>query len=152
MTKYKLFYPTGAEAARSAGIGTAEMHYLLVSGKIPGAYQAENRHWRVPVEGLRSVGFEPDTRTAFRMEVGHGKEDDPGVVEEASPEALGVAAYHEDPAYQRKVLHAHVEYLEEANARLTDQLQREKEERRTAKKRLADLMAFLDAATDPSRG
>lgn len=152
MTKYKLFYPTGSEAARSAGIGVAEMHYLLVSGKIPGAYQAQNRHWRVPVEGLRSVGFEVDTRTAFRMEVDHGEEDDPGVAEEASPEVPGVAAYHEDPAYQRKVLRAHVEYLEEANARLQDQLQREREDRRTAEQHLADLRTFLDVATDPSRG
>lgn len=126
------------------------MHYLLVSGKIPGAYQAENRHWRVPVEGLRSVGFEVDARTAFQTEVDPG-EDAPTVAEETPSEALGVAAYHEDPAYQRKVLRAHVEYLEEAVERLTAQLQREKEERRTAERHLADLRVFLDAATDPSR-
>lgn len=152
MTKYELFYPTGSEAARSAGIGAAEMHYLLVSGKIPGAYQADNRHWRVPVEGLRSVGFEVDTQNAFHMGADHGGEDAPTGVEETPSDTLGVASYYEDPAYQRKVLRAHVEYLEEANERLMDQLQREKEERRTAERHLADLRALLDAATDPSRG
>ena len=51
---------SAAAAARLTGVGRATIIRRLQTGRIPGASQDDQGHWRIPLDGLRAAGLDPD--------------------------------------------------------------------------------------------
>ena len=58
MTTHSLYYDSAADAARAAGVSNSTIISRIESGDIPGAYQSSDGWWRVPVDGMRTAGYE----------------------------------------------------------------------------------------------
>ncbi|WP_432805287.1 helix-turn-helix domain-containing protein, partial [Escherichia coli] len=50
---------TASAAARLCNVGRKTILRRLAAGKIPGAEQALDGVWRIPVSGLRAAGLDP---------------------------------------------------------------------------------------------
>lgn len=51
---------SAAAAARLTGVGRATIIRRLQAERIPGASQDDQGHWRIPLDGLRAAGLDPD--------------------------------------------------------------------------------------------
>ena len=61
---------SAAAAARLTGVGRATIIRRLQAGRIPGASQDDQGHWRIPLDGLRAAGLDPDHPPADRSAEG----------------------------------------------------------------------------------
>lgn len=168
MSPAELFFPTCKDAVRALNQNPAgrpvpyeELYALLVSGGVPGAYQ-DRRYWRVPVEGLRDIGYEPDTSYALHLtirpdDVGHevmsnSAPVDPHVLSKNQIEQVvdEIMDRHEvDPIRKKRLELEHLVLLERENRELHLRLEAAEERAKEADKHLQELRSFLEYATKP---
>lgn len=151
MSDSNLFFPTCSAAARALtkepekeSTVYDELYRLLTTGQVRGAYQ-EQRFWRIPVQSLRDLGFDPDTSFALHLPAKKQVEPLPAVAsqETTSPE---------EPAEDRKerIKFELLAILEKENRELELRLQAETRRADDAERHLNELRSVLDYATTPT--
>ena len=148
MPEVALYYPTCADASRAiteAGESNVaaydEIYPLLVGGKVEGAYQ-EQRYWRVPVEGLRKLGFDPDTSLALHLPTKPEVVDEPAVVRKTPSRPAT------QPSEEATAL-AIISHLQQENKELRLRLEHSQERLAESEKHLKDIRSLLDYMTKP---
>ena len=172
MSSAGLFFATCKDAVRALNqnpnertVSYEELYDLLVSGGVPGAYQAR-RYWRVPVEGLREVGYNPDTTYALHLNIrpeGVDHQEDYQSSPAANPVDSSVLTegqiqqvikeiedrHDVDPLRKNRLELEHLVLLERENRELRLRLEESEKRAETAEAHLADLRSILDFATKP---
>ena len=151
MSDSNLFFPTCSDAARALteepknySATYDELYGLLTTGKVRGAYQ-ERRFWRIPVQGLRDLGFNPDTSLALHLPA---KKPVKPLPVAAPQEIISSEGTSEDR--KEKIKLELLSILEKENRELELRLQAETRRADEAEKHLNDLRSILDYATKPT--
>ena len=151
MSDSNLFFPTCSDAARSLTKGPEsysatydELYGLLTTGQVRGAYQ-ERRFWRIPVQGLRELGFNPDTSFALHLPAKKHAKPLPVV----SPQAT-ISPEETSEDRKEKIKLELLSILEKENRELELRLQAETRRADDAERHLNELRSVLDYATKPT--
>jgi hypothetical protein len=159
MMETDLFFPNAADASRAItpeGVRRTpiynRLYYLLTHGQVEGAYRT-NGFWRVPVSGLRRLGYNPDTSLALQLPTNQTPSKNQSRQVKVAP-----ISEPKDPLPKSDVSVEMLFHLEQENRELRLKLKhaQEKEEcalRRadTAEQHLSDLRSVLDYATTPQK-
>lgn len=159
-----LFFSTCREAVEAINEGGgSRIQYMdfyrnLRDGGVPGAYQS-GRYWRIPVDGLREIGYNPKTDNAIRhaeevVEGGYARRSSARPIHQAkapseAPEPIEIVDFGK--GRREEITLELLALLERENQALKEELRVEKEKLETSEKHLRDLRSILDYATSPSQ-
>lgn len=156
-----LFFSNGKEAVAAINEGGGlnvdymDFYHMLRNGGVPGAYQ-QGKFWRVPVSGLRKLGYNPSTKDTIQLARGVSFEEEDQEplrpLKDSTPPSSPYTKRENEIRDKEQLTLEFLLLLEKENEDLKAKLEATEDKLEVAESHLRDLRSILDYATKPSTG